>query len=277
MTSLLGNLRKMKSEACAPIHYYLRLNNHEVCLNEHIGKSLRLTHTGNIYCIQCGRKTRKSFQQGFCFPCLKRLHECHLCIIYPERCQIEKGKCPKDDWAHSQCHQTHIIYLANSSGLKVGITREAQILTRWIDQGALMGLPLFKAANRYQAGALEVALKAFVNDRTHWQRMLKNDVKPLNLIEAAETLQHHAAREIDTVMGSFSAGDIVALANETVTKLTYPVQKYPEKINALSFDVSKTVSGVLWGIKGQYLILDTGVLNIRKFGGYEIECFLWTN
>ena len=60
-------------------------------------------------------------------------------------------------------------------------------------------------------------------------------------------------------------------ATESVCEIGYPVNAYPEKVKAHNFDKTDTVSGVLQGIKGQYLILDSGVLNVRKFSGYELE------
>src|SRR3990167_7480403 len=164
MKKVIGHLRKLKSELKTPIHYSIRFDHEEILLNAYLGKTITLVYAGHIYCIQCGRKTNKSFQQGYCFPCLRRLQECHLCIIYPEKCIVESGRCPENDWAHAQCNQPHTIYLANASGLKVGITRDTQVPTRWIDQGAIQALPIFKTKNRYQAGQVEVTLKQFVSD-----------------------------------------------------------------------------------------------------------------
>src|SRR3990167_10787609 len=164
MKKLIGNLQKLKSKLEDPIHYYFRIGEQEELVNAWVGKIIGLHPTGNIHCIQCGRKTNKSFQQGFCFPCFRRLQECDLCIIHPEKCIVESGRCPENDWAHAQCNQPHTIYLANASGLKVGITRDTQVPTRWIDQGAIQALPIFKTKNRYQAGQVEVTLKQFVSD-----------------------------------------------------------------------------------------------------------------
>ena len=50
----------------------------------------------------------------------------------------------------------------------------------------------------------------------------------------------------------------------------FPVDSYPVKIKSFNFDKNPEVSGVLHGIKGQYLLLDIGVINIRKFTGYEV-------
>jgi hypothetical protein len=274
MTKNIGHLKKLKSELASPINYYFRVNEQQILLNTSLGKHITLTHTGNIACIQCGRKTNKSFQQGYCFPCLRRLQECHLCVIHPERCLVEMGKCPENDWAHAQCNQPHIVYLANASGLKVGITRDTQVPTRWIDQGAIQALPIFKVSNRYQAGVMEVALKQFVADRTNWRVMLKNQMVPLDLIVERDKLLHQAEKEILTVMNQFKADDIVRMNTAEVTVLSYPVLTYPQQVNALSLEQTTEISGELLGIKGQYLILSDGVLNLRKFAGYEIEFHL---
>lgn len=271
MNSHVGYLRKLKTEVGQPIQYFLPFEKKAFSLNECVGHPIQLVFTGNIYCIQCGRKTRKSFQQGFCFPCLTRLQECNLCVIYPERCRVEQG-CPKDDWAHAQCHQSHIVYLANSSGLKVGITRESSPHTRWIDQGAITGLPLFKVMNRYQAGVLEMALKTYVNDRTAWRKMLMNDVEDIDLHIEGDRLLKKAEREILQVMNRFPEGNVSLVHKKSDTvRLHYPVQHYPLKITPLSLDKTPHIQGVLLGIKGQYLLLDNGVFNVRKFGGYEVE------
>ena len=126
----------MTTEWHTPVSYYLSLAEEQIPLNQFIGKKIQLNYLGKIYCIQCGRETKKSFQQGFCFPCYRRLLECNLCIIHPEKCGYYQGTCQPGDWAHAHCIQPHVVYLANTSGLKVGITRETQVPTRWIDQGA---------------------------------------------------------------------------------------------------------------------------------------------
>lgn len=275
MQTITGNLYKMKVELNLPVTYSLRLSEQEIPLNAFLGKNISLTHTGLIHCIQCGRKTSKSFQQGFCYPCLRRLMECDLCMIYPEKCHVEQGTCPKNDWAHTQCYQPHIIYLANSSGLKVGITRETNVPGRWIDQGAKQAMPIFKVSNRYQAGVLEVALKQFVSDRTNWRMMLRQDVAGVDLMQERDALLNQAQPALNEVLTQFKKEDIIPIVEVNITTMKYPILQYPEKITSLSFDKTSTISGKLQGIKGQYLILDGGVINVRKFGGYEVECQLW--
>lgn len=273
MRKITGCLKKLKTVLDTTVHYYFLLDGKEILLNELLGKSISFKHTGIIYCIQCSRKINKSFQQGFCFPCLRRLQECNLCIIHPECCQVEKG-CPVDDWAHAHCHQSHVVYLANSSGLKVGITRATQVPTRWIDQGALQAVPIFYTANRYQAGIIEVALKGFIADRTDWRRMLKNEIEEIDLITARDTLLREADCSLKTVMNQFKSEDICSVITSITTRFSYPVLRYPENVKALLLDKALSINGYLLGIKGQYLILDSGVINIRKYSGYEVECIL---
>lgn len=258
----LGVLAKLQARIDGQVEYALCLGEKRLPLNEIVGKTIQLSFTGNIFCIQCGRKTNKSFQQGHCFPCYKRLLECQLCILHPERCLIEKKPCPKDDWAHTQCHQSHIIYLANTSELKIGITRVNQIPTRWIDQGAVQAVPLWRVNNRYRAGLVEVACKAFMNDKTNWRKMLKNEVTLLDMQAVKQEF-------IEKTRNALADFDLQPINDQPIT-LQYPVKEYSSRITSLSFDKTPEINATLLGIKGQYLLLDQGVLNIRKFGGYEI-------
>lgn len=260
----------MKSVLKSPVEYFFILDNERIFLNQHLEKKIRLRFTGHIHCIQCGRKTNKSFQQGYCYPCMQRLNECGNCAIFPERCQVEQGGCPEEDWAHAQCHSQQIIYLANASSLKVGVTRISHIPTRWIDQGAIQAIPIYEASNRYRAGLLEVALKAYVSDRTNWRTMLKNDSGLLDMLFERDSLLNKAHSSISELLLE-SQESLKPIKNVNPVFLDYPVIEYPKKITSLSLDKESEIEGILLGIKGQYLILDCGVLNIRKFGGYEVE------
>ncbi len=270
MQTITGILRKMEAQFAKPIEYSLVLNEHKIPLNNRLGRHLQLCFTGNIYCIQCNRKTKQSFQQGYCYPCMQRLAECNFCVIHPEKCNVAHAACPENDWAHAQCAQPHIVYLANSSGLKVGITRHTQQPTRWIDQGACQALPIFKVANRYQSGAIEVCLKQLINDKTDWRKLIKQSAAPLDLLTERAQLLTKAEAALNSVLATFPKDDIIRLTGHDVTELNYPLEFYPSKIVSLSFDKAAVVSGNLQGIKGQYLFFDTGVINIRKFSGYEV-------
>jgi len=265
-----GAIKKMKTALAKPVQYQLPIGDQFIDLNPLIGSEIQLSFVGQINCIHCGRSTKKSFQQGYCFPCYRELGACHYCMIHPERCLHGEGSCNPDHWVHANCMTSQIVYLANSSGLKVGVTRETQIPTRWIDQGAVQALPIFRASNRYQAGVLEVALKAFVADKTQWRVMLKNQQQEIDLTEKAEQLLVEAKNEIHTVITQFKEDDITSVDDSNVIQIDYPVLQYPQTIQSFNFDKEDQVRGILEGIKGQYLLFDTGVINMRKFGGYNL-------
>lgn len=266
-----GNLRKMLTENTSPVAYSLPVGDNVVALNEFLEKKISLTYTGTINCIACGRKTNKSFNQGYCFPCLRSLAECDSCIVKPELCHFDEGTCRDEEWGRSHCMQDHFVYLANSSGVKVGITRHTQIPTRWIDQGATQALPMYKVASRYISGLVEVIIKNHVADKTDWRKMLKGVPEPMDLTAKRDELADICDAQINQLMETLPDNSIEYLPMENITAVEFPVLEYPAKVTSLNFDKTADITGTLLGIKGQYLILDTGVLNIRKFGGYEIE------
>ncbi|PSJ41401.1 DUF2797 domain-containing protein [Zobellella endophytica] len=270
MSKITGTLVKMPASLAEPVAYQLALGEHRVALNALLGQPLTLGYTGNIYCDACGRKTSKSFAQGHCFPCMKKLARCDMCVMKPETCHYFEGTCREPEWGDSHCMVPHIVYLANTSGLKVGITRHSQVPTRWIDQGATQALPILRVATRQISGLVEVALAELVADKTNWRAMLKGDEIPLDLkAEAARLLPEIQTRLADLTL-KYGA-EAITLLDEPVVGLNYPVLEYPKKIASHNFDKNPVVSGTLLGIKGQYLIFDSGVINLRKFTGYEVS------
>jgi hypothetical protein len=242
-----------------------------VPLNDLIEKQIKLEYSGTIYCIHCGRKSRKSFNQGYCYPCFQRLAECDGCIIHPEKCHFDQGTCRESAWGERFCMQDHIVYLANSSGLKVGITRATQIPTRWIDQGATQALAMIRVRSRLQSGILEVMFKQYVSDKTNWRAMLKGEAEPLKMEKEVDRLLKECDSELKELVESFGFFAISVLNGIASVGINYPVIKYPEKVTSFNFDKDPVVEGTLLGIKGQYLIFDTGVINLRRFSGYEVQ------
>ncbi len=167
--------------------------------------------------------------------------------------------------------QDHIIYLANSSGLKVGITRATQVPTRWIDQGATQALAIIRVRTRLQSGTLEVMFKQHVADKTNWRDMLKGEATPLDMLSESERLIAQCKAEIEEFEDRFGFFAISILNGIDPVAIDYPVIEYPDKITSFNFDKSPIVEGTLLGIKGQYLIFDSGVINLRRFSGYEIQ------
>ena len=265
-----GTLRKMTTELADVVHYALPVGDDSLALNPLIGERLKLYFLGEIYCQNCGRKTKKSFSQGFCYPCMNKLAACDMCILKPEKCHYDQGTCREPEWGDQHCMVKHIVYLANTSALKVGITRESQVPTRWMDQGATEALPIYRVLTRHISGIVEVEIAKMVADKTNWRAMLKGDGEPLPLKEKASELSHEVAtvlQQIRTERGE----DSVEPLDENIVKINYPVNEYPQKISSFNFDKMPEVEGVLQGIKGQYLIFDSGVINIRKFTGYKVR------
>ncbi|NND45524.1 MAG: DUF2797 domain-containing protein [Xanthomonadales bacterium] len=262
MTTLSGNILKMRTVHEAPVEYRLPLGDELVDMNPLLGQRISLRFDGQINCIKCARPTKKSFGQGFCYPCFRSAPEASECILRPELCRAHEGEARDMEWAERHCLQQHVVYLAKSSAVKVGITRGAQVPTRWMDQGASEAIMFARTPNRYTAGLLEVALKAHLTDRTNWRRMLKNEVAGDDLLERKSAL----VSEIDDEFMSYVCED------DTVWTFDYPVTTFPEKVTSVGFDKQPTIEGTLQGIKGQYLLLDDNrVLNLRKHSGYLIE------
>lgn len=266
-----GHITKLKTTLNHDnsVNYILALDEHNIELNPLIGKEIEMTHTGNIHCCSCGKKTKKSYSQGHCFVCTRKLASCDLCIMKPETCHYDQGTCREPQWADSFCMTDHYVYLSNTSALKVGITRHTQLPTRWIDQGATQALPIFKAKTRHISGLIESALAEHVSDKTNWRTMLKSDNEPLNLAFEARRLIRMIEPELSNIELSFGF-DAVEELEEDLVNIDYPINEYPTKITSHNFDKTPTVAGQLKGIKGQYLIFDTGVINMRKFSSYEI-------
>ena len=270
IASVCGTIGKMHTSGGQPVGYGLPVGEHLFPIDQCLRRVVRLTYSGNIFCVACGRKTNKSFSQGYCYPCFKRLAECDLCIVRPETCHYSQGTCRDPAWAQNHCMQHHIVYLANSSGLKVGITRATQVPTRWFDQGAVQALPLFQVNNRYHSGLLESVLKRYVADRTNWRKMLAGVADKLDMQAAKVQLLAQAQADLAELKQAVAGLDWQQL-DAPVTEIRFPVTAYPQKITSLSFDKLPEVAGTLHGIKGQYLILDSGVINMRNFSGYELE------
>jgi hypothetical protein len=252
------------------VSYKLPVGDELLPLNELIGKRLSMSHTGNIHCCNCGKKTKKSFSQGFCFPCMKKLAACDMCIMKPETCHHAQGTCREPQWGEDNCMIPHYVYLANTSGLKVGITRHTQVPTRWIDQGATQALPIFKVQTRLQSGLVEIALAEFIADKTNWRAMLKGNGASIDLKQRADELMPDISEKLDAIRLKFG-DDSVTRLDEQIVDIKYPVTEFPSKVSSFNFDKAVDVEGTLMGIKGQYLMFDTGVINVRKFTSYEVE------
>lgn len=264
-----GSLDKMIVRHESLVQYELPLGTAVVALNPLMGKTIRLEYNGKITCVHCGKQTSKSFNQGYCYPCFRKLAACDICIMSPEKCHYHHGTCREPEWARQYCMTDHVVYLANTSGPKVGITRASQIPTRWIDQGAVQALPVMRVKTRYQAGLVEDIFRQRVADKTGWQAMLKGSPPPVDLLALKQQLLSALNTELQDVYDRIGSDAFCIDKQINPMDIVYPVMTYPQKIKSLDFDKQPVIEGCLLGIKGQYLLLDTGVLNIRKFTAYS--------
>ena len=261
-----GNLLKMRSELANPVQYHLPVGSGKLYMNELIGREIRFEYSGQINCIRCGRRTKTSFAQGYCYPCFLKAPETSECVLKPELCRAHEGISRDMEWSRHHCLKDHIVYLSVTSGIKVGVTRMSQVPARWIDQGARKAIKLARTPNRYTAGLIEVFLKKHLADKTNWRQMLKNE------LDTSIDLAGEKNRVIELLPEELA--QYLSPDNE-ILELTYPVSAYPDKIKSTGFDKSPVIEGELAGIKGQYLIFKNGdVLNIRKHGGYKVGIIL---
>ncbi|GHD12198.1 hypothetical protein GCM10007052_12760 [Halioglobus japonicus] len=266
-----GAVRKMTTELSDEVQYQLPLGDSHLPMNALLGSALSLSYSGQINCIACDRKTNKSFSQGFCYPCFKRLAQCDTCIMSPEKCHYDAGTCREPQWGEANCMIDHFVYLSNTSGVKVGITRHSQVPTRWIDQGATQAQPIFRVSTRLQSGLVETMFKSHVADKTSWQAMLKGDAEPVDLEQRRQALMSACGDELAALQERFGLQAITPLEGAEETRIRYPVLEHPTKVKSFNLDKAPLIEGTLQGIKGQYLIFDTGVINMRKYAGYHLE------
>ncbi len=257
-----GKLHKMRTEQGDPINYFLELEE-SVHMNAYIGKQIKLTWSGVIECIVCQKVTKTSFGQGFCYPCFVNSPYSSPCIIHPELCRAHLGEGRDMEWEKENHLKPQIVYLAQSDLTKVGVTSISQIPTRWIDQGAISAIKIAETPNRYLAGLLEVALKAYFSDKTNWRKMLMNEIDPtIDLVNEKWKLEEFLPEDLLQYF----------IDDDSIETFQYPVRKYPEQIKIIALEKEGFIEGILEGIKGQYLLFDQDrVINIRKYNGYVIE------
>ncbi len=266
----------MSAKVADPIEYSFVLQQQGInvsglpIVNALLTQKINLHFTGNIACIACARQIKKTYNQGYCFPCVQKLAACDMCILKPQNCHYANGTCREPAWGAANCHIPHIVYLANSSGIKVGITKEKNLHSRWIDQGAIQALPIFRVQTRLQSGLIEHAIAKLIADKTDWRKMLRGGIPAVDLKSQRDAIFSELATTIQQIASKFKFGAIEILTAEPVHTLNYPVLQYPEKISTLCLDKQPSISDTLLGIKGQYLIFASGVINLRKYTGYEI-------
>jgi hypothetical protein len=266
-----GTLTKMRSEHVDPVAYFIRdgwfeqdKRGPELQVNDLLGRRIEIHFGGQINCVVCGRKTKKTFNQGYCYPCSQTRPEADICIIKPELCHYgdPANPCRDEHFAQTQCFQPHILYVSLTSGVKVGITRRPNVPSRWIDQGAVRAIPIAELPSRREVGLVEVKLAEQYADKTHWMRMLK-EKDPAGDLSAV-------ASEVVSELESMGVAGVLPESERTEYVFDFPVLEYPTKVKSFNLDKTPEVGGELLGIKGQYLIFDNMVINVRKYTGYRV-------
>lgn len=264
-------LQRLLIEPDLPARYTLQLGEHAVALNAAQGEMLTLYPTGRRFCLHCARPSSTLVGGGYCNDCFQRLARCDSCIVRPETCHYHLGTCREPRWGEQHCFTPHVVYLANTSGLKVGITRTERLPRRWLEQGAIQALPILDVESRRQAGLIETLLRQRISDRTAWQRMLRGPVPWVDLPAWHDRLLSTFSDELTALRQRFGTSAIRARDKATVACFDYPLPTEPTRLVALNIAEQSHIAGRLMGMKGQYLMLDTGVINLRRYGGHEFE------
>ena len=250
-------LRKLPHIHQETEHY--RLEGYD--LNDLLGRDLVISHTGRILCLACGADTRKSFGDGLCYKCFTTLARADSCIIRPHTCHYHKGTCREPDWGDSHCNIPHVVYLASTSGLKVGVTGASKIHERWGDQGARAAIILAQTPDRKTAGEIEYELSQHISDRTNWRKLITGQVDEVDLPAAK---QQTAPLIPEGLKQHLTEDDHIEL-------FSYPVLEFPPKAKTLTLNKTPKLQGPLLGVLGQYLFLGPQAFNVRRHSGYEVD------
>lgn len=253
-------LQKMTTENKEQVQYYLNIDTHVLNINQLLNKKVSI-HFEGYQCLCCG-KEKKIHRQGHCYDCFYNQPSVGDWVMKPELSTAHLDIEDRDLAYEKKAQlQPHIVYLALSSNVKVGVTRKTQVPTRWIDQGANKAIVFVEVPNRYLAGITEVALKNYVSDKTSWQKMLKNNVTDADLTAVKKELKQYIPEETKAYFAE----------DDDVLELNFPVEVYPTKVSSLNLEKENSYEGILKGIKGQYLIFEDGkVFNVRSNEGYKV-------
>ena len=256
-----GVLKKMITELGTPIRYFLNLDNDFIEINQFLDRTLKLEFAGTM-CLNCN-DSKPIFRQGFCKSCFFESPSVGDWVMRPELSKAHLGEEDRDLVYEKRVQlQPHWVYLALSSHLKVGVTRQSQVPTRWIDQGAHEAVGILEVPNRYLAGIAEVSLKAHFSDKTNWRKMLQNDYEDVTWDQAIDQAYACLPEELKQYQ----------IGGQNLTTITFPVLQYPEKVKSLNLEKENSYTGILKGIKGQYLLFeDQTVYNIRSNEGTVVN------
>ncbi len=261
-----GHLRKLKAVYDGSIHYWLNIDSELVQeISQSVGERIILDWTGGINCVNCNKAIKKTYGEGFCFDCHITAPEAAPCIIRPELCEAHLGKGRDVEWEQSHHNQPHCVYLAQTDGVKVGITRQTNVPARWLDQGARRAVIFAIVPYRRLAGEFELEIKQYISDKTDWRKMLTDVQGTANLEQLAMQLGSFLPASMQSYLAS----------GEKTHQFAYPVLEYPKTVNSIKLEDEPNIDSKLVGIRGQYFIFEGGrVINIRKYTGFDVRITL---
>jgi len=230
-------------------------------LSQLLGHEIEIEFNGDIFCTECGNSIKKTYGDGYCYPCFSSLARTDICIIKPHTCHFAQGTCREPEWGQAHCMIEHVVYLALTSGPKVGVTGANRVLERWGDQGAVCAIVLARTPDRRTAGLIEAALANHMPDRTNWRKLITSEPDPINLLDLKSRVTDLVSKKLRQY-----------LTEETqIERIAYPVRRYLDKARSIKLDKQKLVSGPLEGIRGQYLLIGQSALNVRRHCGYQVS------
>ena len=264
--TLEGPLRKLSFAQGKPIRYVLHAGG-DLPLNPCLGQGLRVTWLGETRCEHCGTRTAKRYGGGYCYRCFKALARCDLCVVSPTRCHHHLGTCREPDWGETHCMVPHTVYLANSSGVKVGLTRGTTGVPRWIEQGAIQGLSIARAETRRAAGELEALLAERIPDKTDWRALVTGGARRADLAAVADGLPGRVRERAGQLSG------VGWLEDREAVELEYPIERYSRRPARLTLaeGADRIVEGRLRGVIGQFLLFDHGAFHVAGHAGCTVR------
>jgi len=256
------------------VAYTLAVGDEQVTLSDHLGAGVTLTYIGDPRCVFCGASVKKLYSAGHCYDCARSLARCDLCVVSPERCHFHLGTCREPTWGEDFCMQPHVVYLANTSGPKIGITRANRTRRRWLDQGASQAMVVVHAPTRRAAGVVEAHFKRKLNDRTDWRRLVSRAGRPVQLVELAHQLRA-SLPSFDTLQNEVLPGsecnDLTWHVDQAPVAIAYPVLSYSPATRLQVSQEQPQICDNLQGIVGQYLLFSQGVINLSDYRGTALD------
>lgn len=266
-----GPIARLLADGNDPVRHVLCVGDARIGLADRLGAGVRIRWQRRIVCVACGRDTPTSHGGGHCQACFVQRAACDSCVRSPDRCHFHHGTCREPEWGRANCMVEHVVYLAHSSDVKVGITRRDQVRVRWSDQGAVAALPVALAQTRRAAGHLEAAAKRLLPDRTDWRRMVAADPPAADLVARAAELRLRLQGELAAVMAAAHGDQLRWTSDLPMWRARYPrMPATAVPVHAIDLAESVAFEGRLLAIKGQYLLLDCGAFNVRRHAGFVV-------